>query len=80
MESLDAAVSLKLDALPAVLFGSLLRSSLSVYGISNPKDILPALSPPLLTLKPSQGAEGSILVARVNDEARLRHSLSERSF
>ncbi|HYK20861.1 MAG TPA: hypothetical protein VEV42_09010, partial [Pyrinomonadaceae bacterium] len=56
--SLDSAVAFKLDALPAVLFGSLLRSSLSVYGISNPKEALAMLSPPLLTLKPSQGAEG----------------------
>jgi hypothetical protein len=78
--SLDAAVSYKLDAVPAVLFGSLLKSSLSVYGIDNPKDVLPALSPPLLTLKPSPGAEGSILVARVSDEERLRRSLSADVF
>jgi hypothetical protein len=78
--SLDSAVSYKLDAVPAVLFGSLLKSSLSVYGIDNPKDVLPALSPPLLTLKPSEGAEGSILVARVSDEERLRRSLSADIF
>ena len=78
--SLDSAVALKLDALPAVLFGTLLRSSLSVYGISNPKEALATLSPPLLTLKPSAVAEGSILVARVIDEARLRSSLAEEVF
>ncbi len=78
--SLDSAVAFKLDALPAVLFGSLLRSSLSVYGVSNPKEALATLSPPLLTLKPSEGAEGSILVARVVDEARLRRSLVEEVF
>jgi hypothetical protein len=78
--SLDKAVSFKLDAVPAVLFGSLLRSSLSVYGIENPKEVLPTLSPPLLTLKPSQGAEGSILVARVNDEAGLRRLLAQEVF
>lgn len=78
--SLDSAVSFKLDALPAVLFGSLLRSSLSVYGINDPKGVLPALSPPLLTLKPSQGAEGTILVARVSDEARLKQSLTKEVF
>src|SRR5689334_7183769 len=50
--SLVSAVSFKLDALPAVLFGSLLRSSLQVYGISDPKEALATLSPPLLTLKP----------------------------
>lgn len=78
--SLGSAVSFKLDALPAVLFGSLLRSSLSVYGISDPKEALATLSPPLLTLKPSQTTEGSILVARVSDEARLRRSLMQEMF
>ena len=47
---------------------------------SNPKEVLTTLSPPLLTLKPSQGAEGSILVARVSDEARLRRSLTQEVF
>jgi hypothetical protein len=78
--SLDSAVAFKLDALPAVLFGSLLRSSLSVYGIDDPKQVLPTLNPPLLTLKPSQRAEGSILVARVNDEAALRRSLAQEIY
>lgn len=78
--SLDKAVAFKLDALPAVLFGSLLRSSLSVYGISDPKEALATLSPPLLTLKPSSSTEGSILVARVSDEARLRRSLTQEVF
>ena len=78
--SLDKAVSYKLDAVPAVLFGSLLQSSLAVYGISDPKEVLAALSAPLVTLKPSAGAEGSILVARVSDEARLRRSLTEEVF
>ena len=78
--SLDSAVAFKLDALPAVLFGSLLRSSLSVYGISDPKEALATLDPPLLTLKPSQGVEGSIFVARVNDEERLKRSLVQEVF
>ena len=78
--SLDSAVAFKLDTLPAVLFGSVLRSSLSVYGITNPREALATLSPPLLTLTPSQGAEGSILVARVNDEAKLRQSLAQEVF
>ena len=78
--SLGSAVSFKLDALPAVLFGSLLRSSLQVYGISDPKEALATLSPPLLTLKPSSSTEGSILVARVSDEARLKRSLTQEVF
>jgi hypothetical protein len=78
--SLNSAVAFKLDALPAVLFGSLLRSSLTVYGISDPKEALATLSPPLLTLKPSPNTEGSILVARVSDEAGLRRSLTKEVF
>lgn len=78
--SLGSAVAFKLDALPAVLFGGLLQSSLKVYGIENPREVLPALSPPLMTLKPSQGVEGSILVARVNDEANLRRLLAQQNF
>lgn len=78
--SLDSAVSLKLDALPAYLFGSLLRSSLSVYGLSNPKEALTVMDPPLLTLRASQGAEGSVLVARVSDETKLRGLLSQEIF
>ena len=73
--SLSSAVSYKLDALPAALFGTLLKSSLSVYGIDNPREALTALSPPLLTMRPSAGADGSVLIARVNDETRLRASL-----
>ena len=75
--SLGSAVSFKLDALPAVLFGSLLKSSLLVYGIDNPKEALAALSPPLLTMKPAALAEGSVLIARVSDEARLRKALQQ---
>lgn len=75
--SLSSAVAFKLDAVPAALFGSLLKSSLSVYGISNPKEALTALDPPLLTLKPSESAAEAILVARVNDPDRLKQSLEE---
>src|SRR5688572_11766568 len=79
-KSLDSAVALKLDALPAVLFGTILKSSLSPYGISDPKEVLTTLSPPLLTLRPSAAVEGSVLVARVVDEARLRRSLVQDVF
>src|SRR6185369_7425916 len=78
--SLDSAMSYKLDAVPAVLFGSLLQSSLTIYGIENPKEVLPSLSPPLATLKPSHSAEGSILVARVSDEEKLRRSFAQEVF
>jgi hypothetical protein len=75
--SLSSAVAFKLDAVPAALFGTLLKSSLSVYGISNPKEALTALNPPLLTLKPSESAAEAILVARVNDPERFKKSIAE---
>jgi len=78
--SLDSAVALKLDVLPAVLFGTLLKSSLTPYGISDPKEVLTTLAPPLLTLRPSAAVEGSVLVARVTDEPRLRRSLAQEIF
>lgn len=77
--SLGTAVSFKLDALPAVFFGSLLRSSLLVYGIENPREALAALSPPLLTMKPSSVADGSVLIARISDEAALRKVLQQQT-
>jgi len=78
--SLDSAVGLQLDALPAVLFGTLLKSSLTPYGISDPKEVLTTLAPPLLTLRPSAAFDGSVLVARVIDEARLKRSLVQELF
>lgn len=77
--SLDTAVSLKLDAFAAGWVGSLLRTSLFGYGIGNPNEALAALSPPLLTMKTSAGTEGSVLIARVSDEARLRKALQQQT-
>jgi hypothetical protein len=77
--SLNAAVSFKLDVASAVFFGSFLHSSLANYGIDNPNEALAALSPPLLTMKPSAQTEGSVLLARVSDEARLRKLLQQQT-
>jgi hypothetical protein len=73
--SLDSAVAIKLDAVSSVLFASLLKSSLGVYGIENPREFLSAATSPLVTIRPVLG-ESSILLARVKDEAKLRTALS----
>src|SRR6185503_16521997 len=78
--SLDSADGLQLDALPAVLLGTFLISSLTPYGISDPIEVLTTLAPPLLTLRPSAAFESIVLVARVTDEARLRRSLAQDAF
>ena len=70
--SLNSAVSFKLDAVPAVLFGSILKSGLSSYGINDPRGILENVVPPVLTLKLARPFEGSVFLARVGDKARTR--------
>jgi hypothetical protein len=77
--AMDSAVSSKLDALSAVVFASLLKSSLSVYGIANPQELLATLAPPLLTLRPDPDAEGSVLIGRVRDRQKL-HALAQQIF
>ena len=78
--AIDSAVSSKLDALSAVVFASLFKSALSVYGITDPQELLTTLAPPLITVRPDPGAEGSILIARVRDGQALRRSLAKQLF
>lgn len=75
LNALNSAVSYKLDALSAVMFSSLLRSSLSVYGVENPSLVLPLLSSPAVTVRVKPADESSVLVARVGDQAMLRSVL-----
>ena len=75
--AMDSAVSSKLDALSAIVFATILKSALSVYGIANPQELLTSVSPPLVTLRPEPGAEGSILIARVRDREKLRRTLAQ---
>ena len=78
LNAMNSAVSYKLDALSAVMFSSLLRSSLAVYGVDNPAQVLPLVSPPLVTVRAKPTDESSVLIARVPDEARLRSVLESQ--
>lgn len=78
LNALNSAVSYKLDALSAVMFSSLLRSSLAIYAVENPNEVLPLLSPPLVTVRAKPTDESSVLIARVADEARLRSVLESQ--
>jgi hypothetical protein len=78
LNALNSAVSYKLDALSAVMFSSLLRSSLAIYGVENPNEVLPLLSAPLVTVRAKPTDESSVLIARVADEARLRTVLENQ--
>lgn len=76
--ALDSAVALKLDAVSSVVFASLLKSGLSIYGIEDPKEVFSALTPPLLTVKPASGVTGSVLLARVANHDALHKILAQQ--
>ena len=78
LNAMNSAVSYKLDALSAVMFSSLLRSSLAVYGVENPNQVLPLVTSPLVTLRAKATDESSVLLARVNDPERLRSILESQ--
>ena len=78
LTALNTAVSYKLDALSAVMFSSLLRSSLAIYGVENPNQVLPLLSAPLVTVRAKPTDESSVLIARVADEPALRSVLENQ--
>ena len=73
--SLNSALSMKLDAVSAVLVGSLLKSSLSNYGVENPRELLSNLMPPVMTIRPAFG-EDSLLLGRMKEEGQLRKMLT----
>lgn len=77
--ALSAALAVKLDAVSAVLFGSVLKSSLAGYGVDNPNTLLATLKPPVMTVMPAPTADGSVLIARVGDATNLRRSIAEQN-
>ncbi len=76
--SLRSAVSSQVDALSAVIFSSLLKSSLLSYGIDEPEMFLKAVGDELVTLRLDETAERSILIAGVRDRAALEQMLSRK--
>ena len=73
--SLNSSLSMKLDAVSTVLIASLLKSSLSNYGVENPRDFLATMTAPLMTIRPALGNE-SLFLGRVRDEVQLRKVLA----
>jgi len=73
--SLNSGLSMKLDAVSTVLIASLLKSSLSNYGVENPRDFLATMTAPLMTIRPALGNE-SLFLGRVRDEEQLRKVLA----
>ena len=79
LNSLNSALAYKLDAVSSVMFSSLLRSSVAVYGVDNPTQVLPLLSSPLVTLRPRSDDESSVLLARTNDQTQLKSALESQT-
>jgi hypothetical protein len=79
LNSLNSALAYKLDALSSVMFSSLLRSSLAVYGVDNPTQVLPLLSSPLVTLRARPEDESSVLLAHTNDQTQLKRALESQT-
>ena len=76
-QALNSAVAMRMDAVSSVLFGSLLKSSLGAYGIDDPRELLSAVKPPLLTLRPAAENSGSVLIARVEDKEHTKQLLNQ---
>ncbi|MBC8028870.1 MAG: hypothetical protein H7Z16_02055 [Pyrinomonadaceae bacterium] len=76
-KGLKSAVSSQVDALLAVVFSSLLNSSLGSYGIDDPERFLAAVTSEIVTLRVNQNSERSLLVARVRDRASLRELFAQ---
>ena len=73
--SLNSAVAMRLDTVSSVIFAALFKSSLSSYGIDDPKLVLGSLGAPLVTIRPAIG-EGSLLIAKIKSEEQLKRALS----
>ncbi|HEX6730135.1 MAG TPA: hypothetical protein VF074_09000 [Pyrinomonadaceae bacterium] len=73
--AINGVVSYKLDAVSAVMFASLLRASLTVYGIEKANEVLPLLRSPIATMRARADAASSVLVARTDDTLQLQQAL-----
>jgi hypothetical protein len=71
------AVSAQTDALSAIVFSSFLKSALLSFGIDEPETFLAAVNSEILTLRPDQSAERSLLVAGVRNQGKLRELFSK---
>jgi hypothetical protein len=76
-QGVKRSVSSQVDALSAVVFSSLLNSSLGSYGIDDPEQFLASVNSEIVTLRMDQNAERSLLVAHVRDQAKLRELLNK---
>lgn len=70
-DALRTTVSAHLDALGAVIFNSLLKSGLLVYGIEEPEEFLRTVKSDIRTLRLDQQGDRHLLIAEVRDKRKL---------
>jgi hypothetical protein len=78
LQSLRLAVSSQVDALSAIVFTSLLKSTLLLYGIDDPEKFLGAVNGELVTLRFDESAERALLIAAVKDRVALREMIAKK--
>lgn len=78
LQSLRLAVSSQVDALSAIVFTSLLQTTLVSYGIDEPEKFLGAVNGELLTLRLDESDERALLIAGVKDRAALREMIAKK--
>ena len=71
-DALRTAVSANTDALSAVVFSSLLKTSLVSYGVTEPEAFLQNVTGNIMTLRLDQNGDQTLLVAGSNNMAAVR--------
>ncbi len=77
-QNLKTGISSQIDALSAIVFSSLLKSSLLPYGIEEPEKFLAAVNGDILTMRLDENGERSMLIAGVRDSASLHDLVSDK--
>jgi hypothetical protein len=75
-QGLKTSISRRVDTVAAVLLNTVLRSSLTRYGIEEPERFLGAVKSPLKTIRLDQDGERQILLATVTDREKLTRLFS----
>jgi hypothetical protein len=74
-QGVESAMLSQLDALSAVVFRSLWKSALVIYGIDDPETFLKLVGPQMATVRLRPAAERSVLLAEVTDRGKVESLL-----
>ena len=76
-QGLKTSISRRVDTVAAVVFNTMLRSSLTDYGIEEPESFLGAVKSPLKTIRLDEDGERQLLIATVTDRDKLTRLFSK---